>query len=149
MRLTAQEQEGSVRADPLRKRMVGLDANYVVTPWSGEDTSGLKVFGAHVLVRMDTAADKSEGGILFLAAQIEQKNEAATTGHIVAMGADAFQVTRNGLRWDSAKPAVGDRVYIEKYAGVKAIGSDGAGYRIMEDHCIACAIADDVLRVEE
>lgn len=148
MRLSDREREGSVHVDPLKKRMVGKLAQYVVQPWGGENTSGLKIFGTHVLVKMDLPSDKI-GSIIIVDAAVDQAAEAATTGHICAMGQDAFQVTRNGLRWDGERPAVGARVYIEKYAGVKAVGSDGASYRIMEDTCIACVISDDILRVEE
>lgn len=126
----------------------GAQSEYVVEPWTGSDTSGLRVFSGHVLVLMDLAARETSGGILMVDERTDRMDEASITGRIYNMGPEAFQTGRYGGAWQGERPTIGERVYVEKYAGVKATGLDGRVYRIMEDTCIACVISDDATKVE-
>jgi chaperonin GroES len=63
---------------------------------------------------------------------------AAETGVIVALGDDAFLWNGDRTRkWEGVKPKVGDRVYIQRYAGQVMLGEDSEFYRIMDANCIA------------
>lgn len=127
----------------------GAQAEYIVEPWDGNDTSGLRVFSGHVLVRMDVSSEFSKGGVIIdVNDRIERMNEASVTGRIIKMGPDAFQTGRYGGEWIGERPEIGQRVYTEKYPGVKAVGVDGRYYRVMEDTCIACVIDEQASGVE-
>ncbi len=116
----------------LKPRLLsGLQASFIAAEWPGFNASGLRPFGDYVLVKMDAASPHSAGGVILVDEQVERMTEAAESGCIFAVGVTAFK----GLGADA--PTVGDRVYIEKYAGIKARGQDGALYRIMECRCIA------------
>lgn len=125
-------------AQSLSPRMIkGLQADYVPASWDGENTSGLKPFGGHVLVRMDECAQTTAGGILMVDDQVERMSLASESGCIYAIGNKCF------VGWlDEDKPQIGERVYVEKYAGVHARGRDGALYRIMTDTCIYAGLAE-------
>lgn len=125
------------QATELTPRLIqGLQATFEPAVWTGQNTSGLKPFGEYVLVKMDAASPTSSGGVMLTDELIERMTEAAESGCVYAIGALAFK------RHGPDCPKVGERVYIEKYAGLKAMGRDGATYRIMEDKCIAAGQAD-------
>lgn len=144
MSLSAVERDerAAEAAQRLQPRLIkGMQADYVPVFWDGENRSGLVPYGPNVLVCMDPCSTSSAGGVLLTDDTTERMNEASVTGCIMAMGPEAF----NGLK---ARPQVGDRVYIEKYAGTKARGKDSMFYRVMDDSCIACGIAGDAMQVE-
>lgn len=126
----------------LAPRMIkGLNAAYDEAVWTGENTSGLTPYGHYVLVKMDTCSAKSAGGVGLPDEMRERMNEAAETGCIYAIGDGAFSRFDDGRPWVGEKPKAGDRVYVEKYAGVKAMGQDGSLYRIMSENNIAAGLA--------
>jgi co-chaperonin GroES (HSP10) len=132
----------SDQAQKLQPRLIkGMQADYIPVFWEGENPSGLRPYGPNVLVKMDPCATASAGGVLLVDEMVDRMNEASVTGCIVAMGPEAFA----GL---SDRPQVGHRIYIEKYAGTKARGMDGALYRAMDDSCVVCGIGDDATQVE-
>lgn len=120
----------------------GLQADYIQVAWPGNNSSGLKVFGKNVLVRMDECSQSSAGGVLLGAEIVDRMTEASESGCIYAVGPAAFRLFDDGHRWEGDKPEVGQRVYVGKYSGVKAIGRDGAFYRIMDEGCILAATDD-------
>lgn len=126
--------QGQPAAAPsvLPPRMLkGLNATYEEAIWPGHNNSGLKPLGDYVLVKMDQCSTASSGGVLLIDEQVERMNEAAESGCIFAVGGGAFIRYDDGRLWEGAKPAPGDRVYVEKYAGIKAMGQDGSMFRIM------------------
>lgn len=132
--------QGAV-AEPLPPRLIkGLQAEFIPAEWPGQNTSGIRIFGKNVLVRMDSCAKTSTGGILLPEDMVDRMTEASESGCIYAVGAAAFRLFDDGHRWEGERPQVGERVYVEKYAGVKARGADGALYRIMDERCISGAL---------
>lgn len=135
--LPASEQERIAReAMKLQPRLlVGFQATYTSSEWSGENTSGCAPLGDYVLIRVDECASATAGGVLYTDDIKEKMDEASVTGCIYAIGPLAFE--RLGH-----KPDVGSRVYFEKYAGLKVLARDGGLYRVMEDRCIACLMEE-------
>lgn len=132
----------AAEARKMQPRLIkGMQADYIPVMFAGSNPSGLIPYGPNVLVCMDPCSSASAGGILLTDEAVDRMNEASVTGCIVAMGPEAF----NGL---TDRPQVGDRVYIEKYAGTKARGKDKMLYRAMDDSCIVCGITDDAEQVE-
>lgn len=123
--------------EPLQPRIIpGLQANYEPATYDATIHHGLTPHGPNLLVLMDVCLDVSEGGVMLLPEIVERMNEACITGCIYKIGPDAY-------RGQIDRPKVGERVYIEKYAGIKAVGRDGRMYRVIDEKCIACTIEDD------
>jgi chaperonin GroES len=110
----------------------GIQAEYVPAKWSGQNTSGVRVVGKTVLVLMDKCSPKTTGGVELPEDLIERQSMAAESGVLVACAAGAFLLNEDMTAWSGAKPAPGDRVYVEKYAGKVVRGRDGEMYRIMD-----------------
>lgn len=110
----------------------GLHAEYVPAQWSGHNSSGVRVVGKTVLVLMDECAETTTGGVSLPPDTIERMSAAAESGVLVACADGAFLLNEDGTPWHGPKPAPGDRVYIEKYAGKQVKGRDGKTYRIMD-----------------
>jgi co-chaperonin GroES (HSP10) len=120
----------------------GFQADYIPSEWPGENTSGLRVFGKHVLICVDVCAPATRGSILHTDEMVDRMTEASETGCIYAIGSAAFRHYDDGTRWgDAEKPRVGERVYFERYAGVKAMGMDGNVYRIVDYGAIAAGLS--------
>lgn len=111
---------------------------FVPARFNGVNCSGYQPVGDHIMVLPDKASEFSSGGIEIPAEVVERMTMAAETGIIVALGDDAFLWNGDRTRkWEGSKPKVGDRVYIQRYAGQVMLGEDGEFYRIMEQNCIA------------
>lgn len=137
-----QQGQPTPQASSLAPRFIkGLNADFVPATWPGQNDSGLAPYGHYVLVKMDQCAATSAGGIMLTDEMKDRMDEAAETGCIYALGGAAFNFFENGRAWTGPKPEAGDRVYIEKYAGVKARGQDGSLFRIMAENCIAAGLA--------
>ena len=108
-----------------------------VEPWNGRNESGFNPEGDRVLVLPDQCAAQSSGGILLPEEVIERISMAAETGVLVAMGPEAFYWNADRTRpRQSAPPAVGSRVYFERYSGGLLHGKDGRIYRVCDDKSI-------------
>jgi co-chaperonin GroES (HSP10) len=128
----------------LQPRLIsGMEAQYEVADWPGENTSGLEVYGKRVLVKMDVCSKASAGGVLLTDDAREKMDFASTTGTIYAVAGSAFLFNDDGTKWSGVKPQPGARVYTEKYAGIVAKGKDGSLYRIMDEGCIAAGLAPE------
>ena len=110
-----------------------LQGEFIPARWPGHNASGLTPRGDNVLVRMDQMAPKTAGGIILPGSAVEAQNAASETGCIFATGPLAEAVA-------GGKIEVGQRVYIEKYAGIVALGRDGLMYRIMKESCVGAVI---------
>lgn len=122
----------SMDAQPkLLKTNVG---SYVPAVWSGENESGYLPMNDNVLVMPDKTASVQRG--IHLPEDVRERQDmAAETGVVVAIGPGAF-VFDSGYDWVGYKPRVGDRIYMERYAGQLVRGKDGASYRLMSSRCI-------------
>lgn len=123
----------------------GVQGDYIPATWSGENTSGLTVYGIHVLVRMDECSPVTQGGAYLPDDMIERRTAQSETGCIYALGGGAFSHYSNGRPWSDDRPAIGDRVYVERFAGVMARGMDGHVYRIMEYTAVAAGMLPGVV----
>ena len=130
------------KAEPLTPRLIkSMQSEYDPAIYDPTIDTGLTPFGPNVLIRMDVCATITSGKIHIPDDMAERMTMASVTGCIYAMGDDAF-------RGQLAKPQVGQRVYIEKYSGVETRGRDGALYRVVDEKCVACGIADDLCVAE-
>ena len=147
MKLTRAEAEGSAQVETMQPRLIkGFQASYVPAPWTGKNTSGLKVFGKHILVRMDECSANSAGGVVLPDEMIDRMTSASVTGVIYAVGPSAFAHYDDGTRWTSEKPKPGDRICIAKFSGEQQLGRDGGFYRAMDYGCVIAGemTADDL-----
>ena len=110
-----------------------LQGQMLPARWDGHDTSGIIPRGVNVLILMDQCPTQTPGGIIITDASIEQRNEASETGCIYALGPKANAFGGGELE-------IGQRCYIEKYAGIKAMGADGLVYRIVDEKCIGATL---------
>jgi co-chaperonin GroES (HSP10) len=109
-------------------------AEYDPAPdFPGYNPSGLQPLGPNVLVRTDTCAAHTGGGLILLTDEMRWRMDAASvTGVIYAMGKTAW----SGYVADE-HPQVGDRVVFAKWSGeVPQATADGAPYRLMDDSCV-------------
>jgi hypothetical protein len=67
---------------------------------------------------------------------IEKMNAASESGVIAQIGDAAFRYYDDGSKWTDYKPQVGDRVFVERYAGREVLGADRRTYRLMTYTCI-------------
>lgn len=118
-------------ASALPQRLLqNMQGNFIPARWTGSNTSGLTPRGPNVLVLMDQMSNTTAGGILLPDAKIDAHNEASETGCVFGLGRTFLRQMDHG----SVDPlGLGQRVYIEKYAGIKAMGRDGLVYRIMDE----------------
>lgn len=108
--------------------------SYLPAAWSGTNESGYLPMNDNVLVMPDTTADVQRG--IYIPEDVRERQDmAAETGVIVAKGPGAF-VFDSGYDWVGYKPEVGDRIYMERYAGQLVRGRDGVSYRVMSSRCI-------------
>lgn len=129
-------------AEPV-SRQGSVQGEYVAVIYPGHNTSGLIVYGIHVLIRCDPFAPVTIGGVHFTDQEVEKRTLSSETGCIYAMGEGAFSHYQNGRAWSSDKPKVGDRVFFQRYQGVVAEGKDGNLYRIMEYDYVAAGLDGD------
>ena len=101
--------------------------------------SGINVVGPRVLVLPTTIENKTASGIILSTmSENERERMAATTGTVVAVGADAY--------WDKSSPwcKVGDKVTFAKYAGTLYKGREGIEYRIIKDEDVTSVLDEDM-----
>ena len=120
-----------------------LHADYVPALWSGADTSGIRCIGKTVLVLMDQCSETTTGGISLPPELIERMNAASESGMLVAVAPGAFLLNEDMTPYRGEKPAPGQRVYVDKYAGKLVRGKDGMVYRIRDYTCIGAVYDPD------
>lgn len=109
---------------------------YIPAPFFGENESGCVPIGDRVLVRPDIAASKS-GSLDLPDAVVDRAQLSASSGVIVALGDDAFTWNFDRTRpYGGEKPKVGDRIFMDIYAGKIILGDDGVEYRLIDDKCV-------------
>ena len=132
--------------DRILKTLVGA---YKATDWWGRNTAGFEPLGDMVLVLPDEACEVTTGGIIVPTTVTDANTMAAESGTLVAIGAGAFLYTANGRPWAGAKPQVGDRVRMQRYAGQIQAGRDKHAYRLMTDTCIGAVETADESAFED
>lgn len=115
-----------------------MQGDYIAAAWDGTNPSGVQPIGKNVLVRMDSfKTTMGTTNLQWHDAQVERANLGSESGTIYAIGDQAFKHNTDLTMNDGYKPAPGERVYCEKYAGREIMGDDGNKYRLMADGCIA------------
>jgi chaperonin GroES len=135
-----------------------IQAEFERAEYPGSNESGVRPIGTSVLVLMDLVSVTTSGqagtellaeagmkasastaglGIDLPPEKIEQMNIASETGVLISLGEAAFRFYGDGTKWTDVKPAPGDRVFVERYAGRQVLGRDGRAYRMMEYTCVA------------
>lgn len=123
-----------------------LGAAYEPSAFTGENTSGTYPLNDMVLVLPDKAKNTMGERGLIHKTDRQQSDEqlAAETGVIIAIGDGAFNWSRDRMReYQGRKPAVGDRIFYQRYAGQIVIGVDNLEYRCMSDKEIALVQSAD------
>ena len=121
----------------LKPRLLDRDhMTFELATFDGENRSGFEPFQKNVLVLPDMPLDKTSGDVYLPDDLVTRAAMSAESGVIVECGPEAFCLNSDGSHWKSTKPAPGDRVIFEKYAGVPITGVDGKKYRLMSDSCI-------------
>ena len=114
-----------------------VHAEYQPARYNGVNVSGWSPIGDYVLIKPDSVAHKTTGGIE-LPEEIKERMELASiTGVIVECGSEAFKWNADRTRpFGGNPPGPGTRVIFEKYAGKPILGVDGENYRILDDKAI-------------
>lgn len=117
--------------------ITGDHKEFVIEAWDGVNRSGWAPLDDKVLVLMEEHVEVTSGGIMIAPTIRERQSTAGETGLVIALGPVAFvwndDLTR---KWEGKKPAPGDRVYVERYAGALIQGHDGRAYRLMSQRCV-------------
>jgi chaperonin GroES len=95
--------------------------------------SGITPIEFKVLIKIDEVEEISKGGIIMTAGANQREQAAEVKGVILAIGGNAFE----GFK---SPPEVGDRVVMNKYAGIETKGQDDINYRLVNDKEISAII---------
>lgn len=120
-----------------RNLLKGAQAEFVRCQIADAADPGVEPFGTSVLVLMDQCAEMTTGKVLLPPEKIAQMNIASETGVVVDIGEAAFRYYDDGSKWNGRKPVIGERVFVERYAGREILGRDGRTYRLMTYTCVA------------
>jgi len=99
-----------------------------------QNNSGITPIEYKVLVLPDEARKKTAGGVILPDTVNEARQAAEVKATVVEVGGNAFQDFKGTI------PAPGDRVTMNKYAGIETEGKDGNKYRLVNDKEIAAII---------
>lgn len=98
------------------------------------NTSGLVPVEYKVLIKLDPVEEKTTGGIILPEDTSERSQMAQTYATLIAIGGNAFE------DWKDPKPKAGDKIVVDKYAGLPPKAGDITDlYRLCQDKDI-CAI---------
>ena len=101
-----------------------------------ENKSGIEPVEYKVLIKPDEVETKTAGGIYIPDSVKDKAKYAKDEGIVIAIGSNAF----TDPDWD-VKPAVGQRVLYDRYAGSNVKSrADGEDYRLINDKEIGAII---------
>jgi len=103
----------------------------------GQNKSGIKPTGHHVLVLPDKVEEKTSGGIYLAPQAREDEQRASTKGVLVAIGPTAWQEFADGKPWAQT----GNYVLYARYGGINMPGEDGEDYVLLNDQDILAVLA--------
>ena len=86
------------------------------------------------VIRLDPIEEKTVGGIIIPDPRRDRAQMAATRATLLACGGNAFE------DWKGRKPVAGDRVEVEKYAGVTREADPTDLIRIIHDREILAVL---------
>ncbi len=95
-------------------------ANYIEATFDGKNESLEHPIGNQIIVKVDVVSETvGKAGVIYAPQKTADTNTlAVTTGVIVAMGDNAFEVGPDRIHpWKGRKPKVGDRVTFKRYEG--------------------------------
>lgn len=102
------------------------------------NTTGITPMEFNVLIKQDSAEEKTAGGVILIDSTKEREKHTATRGEIIALGPLAFN--EDVLPAGEAKPVSGQRVAFVQHAGSFITGEDGEEYRLVKDRDILALI---------
>lgn len=116
-------------------------AEYAPQVFTGQNQSGIKALNDTIVVLVDVAAEKTQGGIIIPEKAKDNYTMASETGIVIDVGPGAFLWDRDRTApWEGDKPGPGSHIAFERYAGQDAKGEDGKTYRIMQDKSVGCIL---------
>lgn len=101
-----------------------------------QNESGITPVEYKVLVLPDEVRTKSAGGIIIPETVNEMRQAQEVKATVIEVGGNAF----TDPPWMGTIPEPGNRVTMNKYAGIDADGKDGKKYRLVNDKEIAAII---------
>ena len=112
-----------------------------------ENEFGINVIDYRVLVRPDTKADKTDGGLIIPELSLDREQVAMQRATVIDISPQAFRDQDwRGDEFDDL-PKIGDRVLIERHAGGPIEAADGTKLRIIMATAIMAVIDEDVEKV--
>lgn len=109
-------------------RKIADDMEAVLNEDVSASTHGITCLEYKVLVRPLDAVTKTPGGIVLPEIVVERDQNASMEGEVTGISPLAFSYESN-----APKPAVGDVVVFQRFAGIRVKGNDGVEYRLMND----------------
>lgn len=100
------------------------------------NASGIIPLDHRVLVLHDTVEERTAGGIILPASEVDKQKYATTNATVISVGALAWAEARHDIeafKIDAMLPQPGDRVKVGKYTGENHKGADGKEYTILND----------------
>jgi len=102
------------------------------------NNSGIEPLDLKVLVRPDTAEEKTKGGIIIPDQTKDRNKFAVVKATLIENGANAFK------EWGLGNsPAAGSRILMAQYAGARVKGIDGQEYILMNDEDVLAIIKEE------
>lgn len=94
----------------------------------------------NVVVEIDPVEEVTKGGIILVKEKVERERLACEEGTLVAISPLAFTYAE----WPEGahKPEVGDRVMVNRYAGILR-EHEGKDYRIVEDKSLVAVLREE------
>lgn len=88
------------------------------------------------LVEVDPVENKTSGGVELPPGYLERQQMSAIKGTLLALGGNAFQ------DWGEPHPKRGDRVVLNKYAGITGVADANDRVRLVQDKDILAILRD-------
>lgn len=113
-----------------------MDMSAVQDAVDSLNDTGIKPVEYKCLVRIDPVEKKTETGVHLPEEYIERQQMSTVMGTLVAVGGNAFE------DWGDPKPQPGDRVVIDKYAGIVGVADASDRVRLVQDKNILAILGD-------
>lgn len=96
--------------------------------------SGIIPLSFKVLVKIQNVEEVTKGGIIIPTDTVEKESAASQIATIIDFGQAAFTIGVGDLpnEWN-VKPKVGQKIVLNRYAGINIEGKDKEEYRLVND----------------
>ncbi len=91
--------------------------------------TGIEPVEYHCVIRLDPVEEKTIGGIIIPEERKDRNQMASTEGILLAVGGDAF----TNPDWKGRIPKPGDRIMVNKYAGITREADPTDLIRVVKD----------------